>query len=101
MSTFDLKKFLVENKLTFNSRLSEEEGSGYSSVEYKEGPGASEEELLKVIGRFKKDPFVWKNMVKNDFESMAAGENGEMKADYYPEWKKEDFIAVLDALKAI
>ena len=101
MNTFDLKKFLVENKLTSNSRLNEEEGSGYSSVEYQEGPGASEEELQKIIGRFKKDPFVWKNMAKNDFESMAAGENGEMKADYYPEWKKEDFQKVLAALENI
>jgi hypothetical protein len=80
----------------------DEEGSGYSNAEYKEGPGAKEEDIQKVIAHFKKNPLVWKMVTKKDFESMAKGEGDpNAKEDYYPEWKKEDFVKVLQALESI
>jgi hypothetical protein len=36
---------------------------------------------------------------KSDFEGMAQGEGGTIKADYYPTWKKTDFETVLSALE--
>ena len=79
----------------------DEEGSGYGSVEYKEGPGASEEEIQKAIEHYRKNPAIWKGGAKNDFEGMSQGDGGELKSDYYPEWKKTDFETVLSALANI
>ena len=79
----------------------DEEGSGYGSVEYKEGPGASEEEIQKAIEHYRKNPAIWKGLAKNDFEGMSQGDGGELKSDYYPEWKKTDFETVLSALANI
>ena len=76
----------------------DEEGSGYSYGEYKEGPGASEKEIQGNIDHYKKNPLVWKMQAKKDFEAMAAGESADIKDEHYPEWKKEDFIKVLTAL---
>jgi hypothetical protein len=77
----------------------DEEESGYSNVEYKEGPGASEEEIQKAIAHYRKNPVIWKMASKSDFEGMAQGEGGTIKADYYPTWKKTDFETVLSALE--
>ena len=38
---------------------------------------------------------------KKDFEAMAKGEAADAKNEHYPEWKKEDFVKVLEALKDI
>jgi len=106
MSNFDLRKYLVENKLTrasntnVNEDYDEEEGSGYS-YKYKEGNGASEEEIQGNIDHYKKNPVVWKMLSKKDFEAMAKGEAADVKNEHYPEWKKEDFVKVLEALKDI
>jgi hypothetical protein len=77
----------------------DEEESGYGNVEYKEGPGASEEEIQKAIAHYRKNPVIWKMASKSDFEGMAQGEGGTIKADYYPTWKKTDFETVLSALE--
>lgn len=101
MENFDLRKFLAENKLTANSvneYSDEEEGSGYSYEEYKEGKGASEEDIQRDIAHFRKNPLIWKMQAKKDFERMAAGEAADVKNEHYPEWKKEDFAKVLEAL---
>ena len=89
----ELKKFKLEEGYE-----DEEEGSGYSYSEYKEGDGASEKEIQGNIDHYKKNPFVWKMQAKKDFEAMAAGESADIKDEHYPEWKKEDFVKVLTAL---
>ena len=78
---------------------SDDGNSGYGNVEYKEGPGASQEEIQKAIAHYQKNPTIWKGGAKNDFEGMSQGNGGELKADYYPTWKKTDFKTVLKALE--
>ena len=88
-----LKKFKLEEGYE-----DDEEGSGYSYGEYKEGNGASEKEIQGNIDHYKKNPLIWKMQAKKDFEAMADGESADIKDEHYPEWKKEDFIKVLTAL---
>jgi len=80
---------------------SDEDESGYGNVEYKEGPGASKEEIQKAIAHYQKNPAIWKGGAKNDFKGMSQGKGGELKSDYYPGWKKTDFKIVLNALANI
>ena len=50
MSNFDLKKYLVENKLTDSSRLNEEEtGKFYVSFKYSNGVGGTFKNLPRHI----------------------------------------------------
>ena len=88
----------LEAELAEGLYEAKEEGSGYSYGEYKEGDGASEKEIQGNIDHYKKNPLVWKTQAKKDFKAMAAGESADIKDEYYPKWKKEDFIKVLTAL---
>ena len=97
MSAHELEKEFKKFKLE-EGYEDEEEGSGYSYGEYKEGDGASEKEIQGNIDHYKKNPLVWKMQAKKDFEAMAAGESADIKDEHYPEWKKEDFVKVLTAL---
>ena len=87
----------LEAELAEGLYEAKEEGSGYS-YKYKEGKGASEEEIQGNIDHYKKNPVVWKMLSKKDFEAMAKGEAADVKNEHYPEWKKEDFVEVLTAL---
>ena len=77
----------------------DDDSSGYS-YEYKEGPGANPQEIANTIKQYKKDKFTWEKLAKNDFYSMAQGKSADIKSEYYPEWKKEDFQTVIDALES-
>ena len=81
----------------------DEEDSGYLNRKYKEGEaGASEEEIKNVIAFYKKNPKIWEMAGKKAFEEMAEGKGDpDVKDNRYPEWKKEDFQKVLDALENI
>ena len=77
-----------------------EEESGYSEVEYKEGPGATPEEIEKIITFYSDEDgkFRWKYGGVDDFEALSQGYNGNVKAETYPSWTKIDFKKVLDIL---
>jgi hypothetical protein len=72
---------------------------GWPEEEYKEGKGATEEEIQSTIRKYKADMFRWQKMAANDFEAMADGNEADIKNNYYPNWKKEDFRKVIDALE--
>jgi hypothetical protein len=95
MKEFNYSSYLKNNPLL--KEYDDEEGSGYS-YNYEEGSGASDEELSKVISRFKSDKSSWEKLAKNDFYSLAQGESADIKTDYYPEWKKSDFQKVISAV---
>jgi len=96
MKTFDYNKYLQNNPLL--KEFDDEEGSGFS-YEYKEGPGASPQEIARTIKQFQSDTFTWNKLAKNDFYSMAQGQSADIKSDYYPEWKRSDFEQVIAALE--
>lgn len=93
MQPFDYNRYLKNNPLLKES-IDDEEGSGYS-YEYKEGPGASAQELARTIKQFQSDKFTWEKLAKNDFYAMAQGQAADIKSDYYPDWKKSDFEKVI------
>jgi hypothetical protein len=93
---FNYNKYLRNNPLL--REFDDEEGSGFS-YEYQEGPGASPQEIARVIKQFQSDTFTWNKLAKNDFYSMAQGESADIKSDYYPNWKKSDFEQVIAALE--
>lgn len=77
----------------------EDDFSGYS-YEYKEGQGASPQDIASAIKQYQSDKFTWEKLAKNDFYAMAQGEAADIKSEYYPEWKKEDFQKVINAVES-
>lgn len=100
----DLKPVEITESLSAEAHTrneNEEEGSGYSYGEYKEGNGATPEEIQGRIDFYQKKPDVWSMVAKKDFEAMANGKSADIKDEYYPEWKKEDFVKVLNAFEPV
>ena len=50
-----------------------------------------------AISKYKIDPTKWRSAAE-DFEAYAAGENDEVRKEFYPGWEDQDFQTVVDAL---
>jgi hypothetical protein len=75
-----------------------EEEPAWSSQDYEEGPGATEEEIQRVVDFYMNDRYRWDMLAKEDFERLKKGYSADIKMDTYPTWKKEDFQTVLDMM---
>ena len=63
--------------------------------------GASHRTVQAAIERYIDDPASWK-IVKTDYVGMSKGDDSwGIRKTHYPNWKDEDFQAVIDALADI